>query len=107
MSYTFEELKHKRVADLRTIAEGIDHEGLQGYTTMHKEPLVLALCTALGIEAHEHHEVKGVDKSAVKTQIRDLKGKRNEALEAHDRKELKRIRREMHGLKRTLRKATV
>ncbi len=107
MSYTFEELKHKRIADLRTIAEGLDHEGLQGHTQMHKEPLVLALCAALGIEAHEHHEVKGIDKATIKSQIRELKGKRDGAIEGHDHKELKRIRREIHGLKRSLHKATV
>ena len=107
MSYTFEELKHKRISDLREIAAGLDHEELQGHTQMHKEPLVLALCKALGIEAHEHHEIKGVDKATIKSQIRALKGKRDAAVEAHDHKELKRIRREIHGLKRGLHKATV
>ena len=80
---------------------------MRGYTTMHKDQLVLALCEVMGIEAHSHHEVKGLDKRAIKNQIRELKGKRDVALEAHDHKELKRVRREMHGLKRALHKATV
>ena len=65
MSHTFEELKHTRVADLREIAKDVDHDALRGYSTMHKEELVQALCTALGIEAHVHHEVVGIDKAAV------------------------------------------
>ena len=59
MKHTYEDLHGKTVAELREIAEGIEHEGLHGYTTMHKEELLPALCTALGIEAHEHHEVVG------------------------------------------------
>ena len=39
---------------------------------MHKEELLVALCTALGIQAHEHHEVVGIDKSKVKAKIRAL-----------------------------------
>lgn len=107
MAHTYEELHGKTVAQLREIAEGIEHDALHGYTTMHKPELIKALCTALGIEAHEHHEVVGVDKAAVKAQIRELKAQRAKALEAHDSKELKQIRRKIHRLKRTLRAATV
>ncbi len=52
MEHTFEELHKKTVADLREIAAGIEHDALHGHTTMHKDPLLKALCTALGIEAH-------------------------------------------------------
>lgn len=107
MEHTFEELKKKKVADLRVIAEGIDHEALHGYTTMHKDQLLPALCTALGIEAHEHHEVVGLDKRAMKVQIRELKAKRDALLEAHDHEQLKRVRRQIHHLKRKIRAATV
>lgn len=41
-----------RVVDLREIAKGQDHTALRGYSTMHKEELVKALCEAFGIEAH-------------------------------------------------------
>jgi hypothetical protein len=107
MEHTFHELKTKTVAQLREIAAEIEHEVLHGHTTMHKEELVQALCTALGIEAHEHHDVVGVDKSAVKAQIRGLKAERTAALEAGDHAQLKLVRRRIHRLKRKIRKATV
>ena len=69
---------------------------------MHKEQLLPAICKALGIEAREHHEVVGVDKGKVKSEIRGLKEKRAKALEAHDSSELKKIRRELHRLKTEL-----
>ncbi len=107
MAHTYEELHQKTVAQMRAIAKGMDHEALRGYTTMHKEQLLLALCKALGLEAHEHHEVVGVDKARIKQQIRQLKVERDAALEAHDSKELKVIRRRIHRLKRKIHKATV
>jgi hypothetical protein len=107
MSHTYEELKHTRVVDLREIAKGIDHEAVKGYSTMHKDDLVRALCTALEIEAHAHHEVVGIDKKSIKARIRKLKAKRDEAVEAQDRVQLKRIRRRIHRLKRSIHRATV
>jgi hypothetical protein len=107
MAFTYHELREKAVAELRKIAEGIDHEAVHGYTTMHKDPLVRALCTALGIEMHEHHDVVGIDKGAIKAQIRELKVERNAALEAHDHEQLKRVRRKIHRLKRKIRASTV
>ena len=107
MEHTFDELNNMKVADLRTIAEGIEHDAVHGYTTMHKDHLLKALCTALGIETHEHHDIVGIDKRALKLQIRELKAKRDAALEAHDHAELKLVRRKLHRLKRRLRAATV
>jgi len=106
MAYTFEELRHKTVAELREMAKGIEHEAVQGYTQMNKEHLLVAISKALGIQ-HEHHEVVGVDKSAIKSRIRDLKKKRDEALSAHDHGQLKIVRRSIHRLKRQIHKATV
>ncbi len=107
MSHTFEELKHKRVVDLREIAKDLDHDAVHGYSTMHKEDLIKALCTALDIEAHAHHEVQGIDKASIKAKIRELKVARDAALEARDRVQLKRVRRRIHRLKRKMHKATV
>ena len=107
MEHTFDELKKKTVAQLREIAKGNDHDALHGYTTMHKEQLVLAVCQALGLEDHEHHEVLGIDKSAIKAKIRELKVARAAALTEHDRAALKATRRNIHSLKRKLRRATV
>ena len=73
MAYTHSELKHKTLAELRDITKDIQHEAVQGYTQLNKEHLVTALCKALSIEMHEHHEVVGVDKAAIKLRIRDMK----------------------------------
>ena len=107
MAHTYEELHGMTVAQLREVAEGIEHDALHGYSTMHKEELLPALCTALGIEAHEHHEVVGIDKGKVKEQIRALKAERDQLVETGDSKQLQRVRRKIRGLKRKIRKATV
>jgi DNA-binding IclR family transcriptional regulator len=106
MAHTIEELKHKTVADLRELAKGIEHDAVQGYTQMNKEHLIIALAKALGIQ-HEHHDVVGVDKAAIKARIRELKTKREAALAAHDHAQLKIVRRNIHRLKRQIHKATV
>ena len=107
MAYTYEELHKKTVADLREIAAGIEHDAVQGYTQMNKEHLLPALCQALGIDAHEHHKVVGVDRKAIKATLKALKQDRQQALEAHDRARLKAVRRRRHRLKRRIRSATV
>lgn len=106
MPYTIEELKHKTLADLREIAKGIEHDAVKGYTQLNKQHLIMALANALGIR-HEHHEVIGVDKSAIKSRIRELKTQREAAIAAHDRAQLKVVRRTIHRLKRRIHKATV
>jgi len=106
MAYTFEELKHKTLAELRDIAKGDDNEIVQGYTQMNKEHLVVALAKALGIQ-HVHHEVIGIDKSSIKARIKELKTQRETALAAHDHAQLKVVRRTIHRLKRQIHKATV
>lgn len=106
MEYTFEQLKHKTVIELREIAKGIEHEAVQGYTQLNKEHLLVAISNALGIK-HEHHEVVGVDKAGIKSRIKELKKKRDEALSAHDHVQLKTVRRTIHRLKRQIHKATV
>lgn len=107
MAYTHNELKHKTLAELRDIAKDIQHDAVQGYTQLNKDHLIVAICRALGIEMHEHHDVVGIDKAAIKSRIRALKTKRNEALSAHDRAALKKARRSIHRLKRQIHKATV
>ena len=106
MAYTYEQLKHKTIAELRDIAKDTDHEAVQGYTQLNKDHLINALATALGIQ-HEHHNVVGIDKSSIKARIRELKAQRAAAIEAHDRAQLKAVRRTIHRLKRQIHKATV
>ena len=107
MSHTFEELKKKNVAQLREIAAGIEHEAVKGYTQLNKEHLLEAVCKALNIDMHVHHEVVGVDKTKIKSEIKELKKKRDEAIVAKNRDDLKRVRRQIRNLKKTLRRATV
>ena len=107
MAYTLHELKSKTVAELREIAKGIEHDSLKGYSVLHKDHLMTALCAVLGIDTHEHHQVVGLNKAAIKSQIKELKGRRDKALAAHDHQDLKSVRRKIHHLKRMIHKATV
>lgn len=102
--YTYDDLKKKTVAELREIAKGLEHEAVKGYSQLNKEHLLPALCQALGIAAHEHHEVVGAfDKDAVKGRMRALKAERQAALEAHDHERLKAVRRHLHRLNHQVR----
>jgi hypothetical protein len=106
MAYTFEELNKMTVIDLRKIADGIDHEAVQGHITMHKDKLVHAICTAFGIDSHLHHQAKIVGKTSMKLEIRNLKKKRSDAVASKDYVQLKDIRQHIHDLKVKLRAAS-
>jgi len=106
MSHTFPELKKKTLVELKAIAEGIT-PAVQGYTQMNKEHLLEAMCAALNIDMHVHHEVKGIDKGAVKAKIKEWKTKRDEALAAGDRPKLKLALDHIHLFKHQLRKSMV
>lgn len=99
MAHTYEELRGKTVAELREIAK----DTVQGASQMNKDHLLPALCAALGIETHAHHTVHGIDKDAVKAQLRVLKSERDRALDVHDRLKLRAIRRQMHHLNHQIR----
>ena len=99
MAHSYDELKGKTVAELREIAK----DTVQGASQMNKDHLLPALCKALGIETHARHEVHGVDKAALKAQIRSLKAERDHALDVHDHLKLKAIRRQMHHLNHQIR----
>jgi hypothetical protein len=105
MAYTFEQLHSMTVAELRKIADGIDHEAVKGHVTMHKEKLVPSICQALGIDAHSHHLSKDAHKGSMKLEIRNLKKKRIEATAAKNYAELKNIRQQIHDLKVKLRRS--
>jgi deoxyribodipyrimidine photolyase-like uncharacterized protein len=107
MAYTYDELKGMTVAQLRDIAAGLSDDAVKGYTQLNKEHLLAALCQALNIDTHTRHKIKvaGLDKSTVKAQMKELKVKRNAALDAHDHAQLKTVRRQLHSLRRSLRRA--
>ena len=101
----FHQLRSMTIEQLREVAESV--EGLTGFTQMRKQQLLEQVCQHLKIPMHEHHDVVGIDKGAIKRQIRELKHQRDAALEAHDHDELRRVRRHIHRLKRRIRRATV
>jgi hypothetical protein len=107
MAYTYEQLSKMNVIELRKIADGIDHEAVHGHSTMHKEKLLPALCRALNIETHAHHKVIGINKTAVKAEIRSWKKKRADALTTKDYMKLSEIRQHIHDLKVKLRNSIV
>jgi len=103
MAYTYQELKEKTVAELRDIARETNHDDLKGAGQMNKEHLLPVLCRVLGVDTHEHHVVTGIDKPAIKAKMRELKKKRDEALESKDHEQLKSVRRQLHALNRQIR----
>jgi hypothetical protein len=105
MSHTYDELKGMTVAQLREIAHGIEHEAVKGYTQLNKEHLLVALAKALNVDTHTRHKLGNIDKAEVKAQMHALKKKRDAALESHDHVQLKTVRRELHTLRRSLRRA--
>jgi hypothetical protein len=107
MAHAYEELKGKTVAQLRDIAKEVEHEAVKGYTQMNKDHLLVALCKAFGLDMHVHHHAVGAEKSKAKAQIRALKKRRDEILATSERAALPGVLREIHRLKRALRRATV
>lgn len=103
-TYTFDQLKNMTVAQLRDIAKDVQHDAVQGYTTMHKDHLLPALCTALGIPGHAAHVAHGEKKTKIKKQIHELKKQRDEAVKAKDYKKLAATRDLIHTLKHQLRR---
>ena len=103
MAHTYEELKGKTIAELREIAKGLDHEAVKGYTQLNKDHLLPALCTALGIDARAHHAAHGDLKVKAKARMKELRDKRQKAIDARDNAALKAIRREYHHLNHQLR----
>jgi hypothetical protein len=96
------DLKEKTIDELREIAKSVEnHDAVQGYSQMNKQHLLPALAKALGI--HDHHDVAGIDKVAIKKKMRELKLQRDAAIEAHDGDKLKSIRRHIHSLNRQIR----
>jgi hypothetical protein len=104
MAYTYSDLKSRTIAQLREMAKGIEDEAVKGFSQMNKDHLLPALCKALGIEMHAHHVVVGIDKPALKAKIRALKAQRAEALTKGDRDLLKNVRRQVHRIKRDIRR---
>ena len=94
------ELSKKKVTDLREIAK---EKGMVGATGYQKDELVSILAEHLGI-TRPHKVVDAADKAEIKAKIRELKVERAAALEAGDKEKLHQTRRQIHRLKRKVRK---
>ena len=101
MAHSYEELKHKTVAELREIAKGLEHEAVKGYTQMNKDHLLVGLCKAFGLDMHVHHHHEA---GAARGKVKALKKKRDEILASKSRDGLGPVLDEIHGLKHRLRR---
>jgi hypothetical protein len=99
----FHELQKTRVTDLRAMMKE-QLPDVQGVTAMKKDQIVDLLADKLGIEKPHKHVAAGLGKRAIKAEIRELKSKRQAALEAQDAQELRKYRRLIHRRKRRLRR---
>lgn len=107
MTYTYQDLKTKTVAQLREIASQLDSEAVKGYTQLNKEHLLAALCQALQIDQHQHYQIVLQNKTEIKSKIRELKKERDEAIANHDRVKLIRVREQIRSMKHRLHRSMV
>jgi hypothetical protein len=99
----YHDLQKTRVSDLRDMMK--EHcPDITGVTGLKKDELIDHLAHAMGIEKPHKHVAAGLGKRAIKAEIRDLKLKRQAALESQDTAELKKYRRMIHRRKRRLRR---
>ena len=105
MAHTYDELHKMTVVGLREVAEAQDSDDLKGYKSLKKADLLALVCKVLAVDDYEHHTARGIDKAAIKAQMRELRIARNAAIEAHDHKDLRVVRRKIHSLNRKIRRA--
>ena len=99
----YHDLQKTKVTDLREMVKE-NMPDVKGAVGLKKDELVKMLADHLGIaEPHKHVE-KGLGKRAIKANIREMKVKRQAALEAKEADELKKWRRLIHREKRKLRR---
>lgn len=99
----YHDLQKTRVGDLREMMKKHLPE-VQGVIALKKEELVDQLAEKLGIEKPHKHVAFGLGKRKIRAEIRELKVKREAALEAKEGAELKKYRRLIHRRKRRLRR---
>ena len=95
-------LTKKKVDDLREMAKEIPEMG--AVTGMQKQELIEAVAAHRGIEA-PRKVVVGIDKAAIKSEIKTLRKERDVALGSKDLAGGKKARLEIRKRKRKLRKA--
>ena len=98
----WQELEKKKVTELRELAK--EHANVEGAVGLSKEKLVEIVAEALGIE-RPHLIATGINKTALKQKIRALRSEVQQGIEAKDRALVRRKRRQIHRLKRKIRRA--
>jgi len=99
----YQELSKNTVSKLRELVK--EHlPDLKGASTMKKDALVEALAEKLGAEK-PHKGAVGLDRGALKAQIKKLKTARQAAIAAKDPIQMKDTREKLHQLRRQLRRA--
>ena len=88
------------------LREDAHEKGIEGVHGKNKVQLLGELAGLFGIEKpHEEMADDAVQtKSDLQLSIRELKVERDKLIETHDHKGLKHVRRQIHGLKRQIRK---
>jgi hypothetical protein len=100
------ELQKLTVTKLREMA--MEYEDITDASGMTKEQLQDVLCEKLGIEKEEVIEHKaGVDTTALKKKIKELKAQAQQAATSGDKVMAKRYRRQAHRANRTLKKSVI
>ena len=101
----YHELEKTTVSRLRELLKEQDPD-ITGVSGLKKQELVVLLAAKLGVAAPQK-VVVGVDKATLKKQIRACKAQRDAAILERDKARIKDTRRQLHQLRRSLRKATV
>lgn len=102
--YTRQQLQRLTTTKLREIAFELGE--VVGVHGMKKDELVDAVFKLRGIEEADAVAEVSIDKTAIKSEIRELKAIRDSALETGNALELKRVRKRIKRLKRALRKVS-
>jgi DNA-nicking Smr family endonuclease len=102
--YTRQQLQRLTTTKLREIAFELGE--VVGVHGMKKDELVEAVFQLRGIEEADAVAEVSIDKTAIKSEIRELKALRDSALETGNALELKRVRKRIKRLKRALRKVS-
>jgi hypothetical protein len=99
----WQDLEKMTVVKLREEAQS---QGIEGVHGKNKADLVEAIAGKLGIEPPQEELSSDTvqTKGELKNQIQKLKIERDRLIEAHDSKGLKKVRREIHGLKRRIKR---
>lgn len=105
--FSYEELKKKTVAQLREIAHNLGEEAVKGHSQMNKEHLLKTLCQAMHVDTHQHHQVVGLNKTTIKSRIRQYRERRDEARQNGDQHAMHIYMHYIHQLKRKIHKSTV